>query len=62
MSTEDKARHKGEEIKGSVKEGIGKLTDNRSLETEGKSEKWSGKAKGTVDEAVDDLTNDHPRR
>ena len=47
-----KARHKGEELKGRVKEGWGKLTGNRTLEAEGKAEKWAGKAKGAVDEAV----------
>ena len=62
MSMDDKARHRGEELKGSVKEGWGKLTDNEKLEAEGKVEKWAGKAKGAVDEAVDDLTDDQPRR
>ncbi len=62
MSMDDKARHKGEEVKGSVKEGWGKLTDNESLEAEGKGEKWAGKAKGAVDDAVDDLTDGHTRR
>jgi len=62
MSKGDKARHKGEELKGSVKEGWGKLTGNRTLEAKGKAEKWAGKAKGAVDEAVDDLTDDQPRR
>lgn len=62
MSMEDKARHKGEELKGSVKEGVGKVTNDHSLEAEGKAEKWSGKAKGAVDDAVDDLTHeDEPR-
>ena len=37
MSMLDKARHKGEEVKGKVKESYGKLTDNESLETEGKA-------------------------
>ena len=62
MSMDDKARHRGEELKGSVKEGWGKLTHNRTLEAKGKAEKWAGKAKGTVDKAVDDLTDDQPRR
>jgi len=62
MGKDDKARHKGEEIKGSVKEGWGKLTGNRTLEAKGKAEKWAGKAKGAVDEAVDDLTDDQPPR
>ena len=62
MSMNDKAEHKGEELKGSIKQGVGKLTNNDSLEAEGKAEKWAGKAKGAVDEAVDDLTDDSPRR
>jgi uncharacterized protein YjbJ (UPF0337 family) len=62
MSTEDKARHKGEEVKGSVKEGVGKITDDKSLEAEGKAEKWSGKVKGTVDDVVDDVTDDRTTR
>ena len=62
MSMDDKARHRGEELKGSVKEGWGKLTHNRTLEAKGKAEKWAGKAKGAVDEAVDDVTNDETPR
>jgi uncharacterized protein YjbJ (UPF0337 family) len=63
MSMDDKAQHKGEELKGAVKEGVGKVTNNHSLEAEGKGEKWAGKAKGAVDDAVDDLTHDdEPRR
>jgi uncharacterized protein YjbJ (UPF0337 family) len=62
MSKGDKARHKGEELKGTVKEGLGKLTDNEKLEAEGKAEKWAGKAKGAVDDAVDALTDDETRR
>ena len=62
MGMDDKARHKGEEVNGNVKEGCGKLTDNESLETEGKAEKLAGKAKCAVDEAVDDLTDDETRR
>ncbi len=61
MSMDDKARHKGEEVKGNVKEGLGKLTDNDRLEAEGKAEKWAGKAKGAVDDAVDDLTDETRR-
>jgi len=62
MGTDDKARHKGEELKGSIKEGVGKVTDNESLEAEGKGEKWSGKVKGAVDDVVDDLTDKSSRR
>jgi uncharacterized protein YjbJ (UPF0337 family) len=42
MGTEDRAQHKGEELQGIIKEGVGKLTGNRSLEAEGKGEKWAG--------------------
>ena len=62
MSTQDKAQHKGEELKGIIKEGVGKLTGNDRLEAEGKGEKWAGKAKGAVDDVVDDLKDDGPRR
>ena len=57
MSMQDKAQHKGEEFKGAVKEGMGKLTDDKSLEVEGKLEKTAGKAKYTGDEIRDDLTD-----
>lgn len=62
MSTEDRARHAGEEAKGAIKEGVGKMTDDKSMEAEGKAEKWSGKVKGKVDDAVDDLNDDRPVR
>ena len=55
MSMEDKAQHKGEELKGSVKEGFGKLTNDKSLEFEGKLEKTAGKAKGAADDLRDDV-------
>ena len=62
MSTDDRAQHKGEELKGTIKEGVGKVTGDHSLEAEGKGEKWSGKAKGAVDDVVDNLKDDSPRR
>lgn len=55
MSMEDKAQHKGQELKGAIKEGFGKLTDDKSLEVEGKLEKTAGKAKGAADELRDDV-------
>lgn len=57
MSMQDKAQHKGEELKGDVKEGLGKLTDDKGLEVEGKLEKTAGKARYTADEIRDDLTH-----
>ncbi len=38
MSTDDKARNMGENMKGKVKEGTGKVTGDRSLEAEGKAD------------------------
>jgi uncharacterized protein YjbJ (UPF0337 family) len=55
MSMEDKAQHKGQELKGAMKESLGKLTNDKSLEFEGKLEKTAGKAKGTADELRDDV-------
>jgi uncharacterized protein YjbJ (UPF0337 family) len=38
MGTEDKARNMGEDLKGKAKEATGKVTDNESLEAEGKQD------------------------
>ena len=38
MATEDKASNKATDIKGKVKESTGKLTDDESLEAEGKGD------------------------
>ena len=45
----------GHEIKGAVKEGVGKLTDNHSQELSGKLEKHAGKVERKLGEAADDL-------
>lgn len=54
MSKEDKAQHKGEELKGAIKEGFGKLTHDKGLEVEGKLEKTAGNLKGKADDLRDD--------
>jgi uncharacterized protein YjbJ (UPF0337 family) len=56
MSMEDKAQHKAEELKGAMKEGLGKLTNDKSMEVEGKLEKLAGKAKGAADDLRDDVS------
>jgi uncharacterized protein YjbJ (UPF0337 family) len=38
MGTNDKIDNAADEAKGHVKEGVGKLTDNESLEAEGKAD------------------------
>ena len=54
-STKDKAKGKLHEMKGTIKETIGKATNNTNLEASGKAEKkagkvqeWIGKAKKAV--------------
>ena len=46
---------RGEELKGGLKEGLGKLTGDKALETEGKAQKGMGrarrKASGSLTEA-----------
>ena len=46
----DKDRIKGsfEQAKGAVKEGIGKVTGDEKLETEGRAEKAAGKVRNTI--------------
>ena len=46
----DKDRIKGsfDQAKGSVKEGVGKMTGDEKLEAEGKADKVSGKIQNTV--------------
>ncbi|MBI2690517.1 MAG: CsbD family protein [Solirubrobacterales bacterium] len=41
------------EFKGRVKEAAGDLTDDKSLQHEGKADQASGKLKGKIDDAVD---------
>jgi uncharacterized protein YjbJ (UPF0337 family) len=53
MSTEDKANNKGEELKGKVKEGVGRATDNEDLEAEGKADQISGNLKNAGEKVKD---------
>ncbi|MDQ7250833.1 CsbD family protein [Dongia sedimenti] len=60
----DKDRIKGtaHQAKGAVKEGIGKVTGDAKLETEGKAEKAAGKvqnAVGGMKDAVRDAVRKH---
>lgn len=57
MGTDDKIRHKVDEIAGKVKEGVGKMTDNPDLEAEGEREQTKadlGKATEQVKDAFKD--------
>ena len=60
MANADHA-HKGEELKGRVKEAAGNLTDNDRLEREGKLDQASAKVKRAAEkakDAVEDLVDD----
>jgi len=43
-STDDKARGKLREAKGTIKEKVGRMSNNPELEADGKAEKNAGKA------------------
>ena len=49
-STEDKAKGEFHEVKGKVKEKVGRATNNPKLETEGHSEKIGGKVRKKIGE------------
>ena len=42
MATEDKAAHKATEVKGDVKESLGKVTGDQELEADGKGDQAKG--------------------
>ncbi|MGI8775023.1 MAG: CsbD family protein [Actinomycetota bacterium] len=45
MGDMDKARNKGEELKGKVKEGVGSATDDEQMEGEGRVEQGKSNVK-----------------
>lgn len=47
-STEDKVEGKIHEVKGTVKENLGKLTNNPDLEAEGTAERVTGKVQQKI--------------
>ena len=49
----DRVAGKAKEVKGSVKEGVGKMTGNERTRAEGAAEKTEGKVQGTVGKAKD---------
>ena len=53
MGTDDKIDNAAEEAKGNVKEGLGKLTDNESLEAEGKGDKAAANLKQAGEKVKD---------
>lgn len=62
MKYEDEIKGQGKQIKGAVKEGLGKLTGDRDLQDSGTADKVEGdvqqgfgKVKRRIGEAVEDL-------
>jgi len=62
MKYEDEVKGKGKQVKGAVKEELGKLTGNRRLEdsgtadrVEGDVQEGFGKTKRKIGESVEDL-------
>ncbi len=45
MSTDDKARNMGENLKGKTKEGAGRATGDRSMQAKGKAEQTKANLK-----------------
>jgi uncharacterized protein YjbJ (UPF0337 family) len=45
MATVDKAKNKAQELKGHAKEAAGKVTNDKSLEAEGKKDQAAGNLK-----------------
>ncbi|GAA3434217.1 CsbD family protein [Kutzneria kofuensis] len=58
MSTERKVDATADDVKGKVKEGVGKVTDDQSLETEGKGDQAKGKVKQAVEDVKDVFKKD----
>jgi uncharacterized protein YjbJ (UPF0337 family) len=52
-STKDKIEGETDKIKGTVKEGLGKLTGNRDLEAEGKDDQLKGAVRKKIGEIKD---------
>lgn len=53
MATEDKARNKGEEAKGKLKEKAGEVTGDRELEQQGRRDQSKSKLKQAGEKVKD---------
>ena len=53
--TGDKIEGKGDELKGNVKQGVGRATGDRDLQSEGQADELAGKGKGVVGSAKETL-------
>ncbi|WP_328304778.1 CsbD family protein [Actinomycetospora sp. NBC_00405] len=53
MAQEDKVDNKAQELKGKVKEGLGKAVGNERLEAEGKKDQTAGSLKNAGEKVKD---------
>ena len=53
MGTDDRISNAAEDLKGKVKEGVGDLTNNESLEAEGKLDQAHAEVKNEVEDVKD---------
>jgi uncharacterized protein YjbJ (UPF0337 family) len=53
MSTEDKVSNKAQDLKGKVKETVGRATDNDDLEAKGKTDQAKAAVKDVGEKAKD---------
>lgn len=60
--TENKAEGKMDDLKGRVKDSVGGLTGDSSLQAEGKMDRVKGKAKDAIGEIQQDLGRDRDAR
>ncbi len=58
MAVGDKADHKGEEVGGKIKEGVGQLTGDDELENQGKGDQVKANLKQAADKVKDAVTPD----
>jgi uncharacterized protein YjbJ (UPF0337 family) len=57
MGVEDKASNSVKDVKGKLKEGAGKATDNEQLEGEGKADQVEASVKDSVENLKDAVGN-----
>ena len=61
-SDDDRVRGTANNLGGKIKEGLGKLTGDRSLESEGHMDQAKGKAQQALGDIKDALNPDKPAR
>jgi uncharacterized protein YjbJ (UPF0337 family) len=61
MGLEDKIKNKRDEVKGAAKEQVGKDTDDRKLESEGKTDQAKSNLKQAGEKVKDAFRKDWPK-